>query len=90
MSSTMTSEYFSLIYRKFRLELLLISSSLMYFNEFCEFTGELSIGTEIEVKKHTKQSNLEKRRTKGKGQSHRRSIEHNSAIDQQEIPRSGL
>ena len=35
----------------------------MCFNEFCECTGDLSISTETEVKKYTKRSILEQRKT---------------------------
>ena len=58
----------------------------MLFDEFCECTGDLSTDTEIEMKKHTKQSNFKQRRTEGEGQSHRRSIGHNLPIDRQEFP----
>ena len=61
----------------------------MFFDEFCECTGDLSTSTEIEVKKHTKRSNLEPRRNKEKGQSHRRSIGYNQPIDRQEFLGSG-
>ena len=53
---------YSLIYRKFRLELLFNSSSLCYLMSVCECTGELSIDTEIEMKKYTKQNILEQRK----------------------------
>ena len=42
----------------------------MCFDELCECTGDLSTSTEIEVKKQTKQSNLEQGRNEEKGQSH--------------------
>ena len=35
-------------------------------DEFCECTGDLSTGTKIEMKKYTKQSILEQRKTKEK------------------------
>ena len=42
--------------------IVVISSSFMCFNEFCECIGDLSTGIEIDAKKHTKRSNLEQRR----------------------------
>ena len=42
------------------------SSSFMCFDEFCECTGDLSTGTKIEMKKDTKRSILEQRKTKEK------------------------
>ena len=60
----------------------------MCFDEFCECTSDLRTSTKIEVKKHTKRSNLEQRRNGEKGQSHRRSIGHNQPIDRLEFPRS--
>ena len=56
---------------------IVISSNFMYFDEFCECTGDLSISTEIEVRKHTKRSNLEQRINKKKDRDHRRSIGKN-------------
>ena len=61
----------------------------MCFDEFCESTGDLSTGTKIEMKKHTKQSILEERKTEEKIQSHRRSIAVHQPIDRQEFQRTG-
>ena len=52
----------------------------MCFDEFCECTGDLSTCTIIEVKKHTKRSNLEQRTNEEKRQSHRRSIGHSQSL----------
>ena len=54
--------------------IVVISSSLMCFDEFCECTGDLSTDTEIEMKKYTKRNILEQRKTWRERQSHRRSI----------------
>ena len=42
--------------------IVVVSSSFMCFNEFCECIGDLSTGIEINAKKHTKRSHLEQRR----------------------------
>ena len=59
----------------------------MLFDEFCEYTGDLSTDTEIEMKKYTKQNILEQRKTKGEIQNHRRSIVAYQSIDRQEFQR---
>ena len=61
----------------------------MCFDEFCERTGDLSTCTKIEMKKHTKRSILEQRKTEEKIQSHRRSIAIHQPIDRQEFQRTG-
>ena len=61
----------------------------MYFDEFCECTSDLSTSTKIEVKKHTKRSNLEQKRNEEKGQSRCRSIGYNQPIDRQKFTGSG-
>ena len=65
---------YSLIYRKFGLELLLNSSSLCYLMSFVSGTGDLSTSKETEVKKYTKRNILEQRKTRPHRQSHPRSI----------------
>ena len=59
----------------------------MLFDEFCECTGDLSTGTEIEMKKYTKRNILEQRKTWIERQSHRWSIAAYQQIDRQEFQR---
>ena len=57
----------------------------MCFDEFCEYTGDLSTYMKIEMKKHIKRSNLERKRIEEEKAIHRRSIEHHQPIDRQEF-----
>ena len=53
----------------------------MWFDEFCECNGDLSTCTEIEMKKHTKRRNLERKSIEDERQIHCRSVRHNQPID---------